>query len=177
MYAQAQPSSHADLVVEDAPWSLPYAQTESLGRARFSAVVTLSLAVLGRCAPVSSADCLPSALTFAVLLCDATEPEHSCSSVLPVPFAFSKIGVVTGLVTMAIVAYANELTSRLLTRAAAYSGKTSYEELAQWAGGHRWKVRHLISCSVLHVRACLARGGQTLNACCQCRSVVPAVRQ
>jgi solute carrier family 38 (sodium-coupled neutral amino acid transporter), member 11 len=60
-----------------------------------------------------------------------------------VPFAFSKIGVVTGLLTMAVVAYANELTSRLLTRAAAYSGKSSYEELAEWAGGYRWKVSAL----------------------------------
>jgi solute carrier family 38 (sodium-coupled neutral amino acid transporter), member 11 len=80
----------------------------------------------------------------------------SCSSVLPVPFAFSKIGVVTGLVTMAIVAYANELTSRLLTRAAAYSGKSSYEELAEWAGGRRWKVSPLIGCSDLYFPVWLA---------------------
>lgn len=62
------------------------------------------------------------------------------SSVLPIPFALSKTGVLLGCSTMALVAFCNDLTSCLLIRAAAVTGKDTYEGLAEWAGGTGWKV-------------------------------------
>ena len=62
------------------------------------------------------------------------------STVLPVPFAVSRVGLLTGALTMLLVAWANDVTSCLLVRAAAYTGHDTYEQLAFWAGGRRWKV-------------------------------------
>ncbi|KAK9868672.1 hypothetical protein WJX84_002712 [Apatococcus fuscideae] len=62
------------------------------------------------------------------------------SSVLPIPFAFSKMGVLVGLLTMAIVAGSNCLTSNLLLGAAFKTGNASYEGIAEAAGGRRWKA-------------------------------------
>lgn len=64
-----------------------------------------------------------------------------CSSVLPVPFAFSRMGVLLGVLTMAVVAYSNSLTSVLLLRAAGLTGHDSYEGVAQAVGGRAWKAR------------------------------------
>ena len=62
------------------------------------------------------------------------------SSVLPVPFAFARMGVLPGVVTALVVAYANTLTSTLLLRAAAHTGCYSYEGIAEAVGGRVWKV-------------------------------------
>ena len=64
---------------------------------------------------------------------------------LPVPFAFSRMGVLLGIVTMAIVAYSNSLTSVLLLRAAGLTGHDSYEGVAYAIGGRVWKVSPLSS--------------------------------
>jgi hypothetical protein len=62
------------------------------------------------------------------------------STILPIPFALSRTGVLVGGLTMLVVAAANDLTSCWLIRAAALTGHASYEALAEWAGGWRWKV-------------------------------------
>ena len=64
---------------------------------------------------------------------------------LPVPFAFSRMGVLLGIITMAIVAYSNSLTSVLLLRAAGLTGHDSYEGVAYAIGGRVWKVSRLSS--------------------------------
>lgn len=63
-----------------------------------------------------------------------------CSSILPIPFAISKTGVLVGCLTMVVVAWANDATSCMLIRAAGATGKPTYEALAEWAGGRAWKV-------------------------------------
>ncbi len=68
-------------------------------------------------------------------------PISACSSVLPVPFAFSRMGVLLGIITMAVVAYSNSLTSVLLLRAAGLTGHDSYEGVAYAIGGKYWKAR------------------------------------
>lgn len=45
-----------------------------------------------------------------------------------------------GIVTMAVVAYSNSLTSVLLLRAAGLTGHDSYEGVAYAIGGKYWKV-------------------------------------
>lgn len=64
-----------------------------------------------------------------------------CSSILPIPFAVSKTGVLVGCLTMLLVSWANDATSCMLIKAAAATGKPTYEALAEWAGGKPWKVR------------------------------------
>lgn len=99
-----------NFVVEDGPPArdgIP--ANDSPRRAFFSAVVTLSMAVLG-------------------------------SSVLPIPYAMARTGVLACLLTMCLVGVANALTSSMLIDAAAYTGRESYETLAEWAGGRGWKV-------------------------------------
>lgn len=59
---------------------------------------------------------------------------------LPVPFAFSRMGVLLGVLTMAVVAYSNSLTSVLLLRLAGLTGHDSYEGVAQVVGGRAWKA-------------------------------------
>ena len=62
-----------------------------------------------------------------------------CSSVLPLPFAFSRTGILLGLVTMLVVGFCNAHTCMLL-RAAGSTGHDSYEGVAEAIGGRRWKV-------------------------------------
>ncbi len=63
------------------------------------------------------------------------------SSVLPVPFAFSRMGILLGVLTMGVVSVSNSVTSVLLLRAAALTGHASYEGVAHAVGGPTWKVR------------------------------------
>ena len=58
-----------------------------------------------------------------------------CSSLLPVPYAFSKTGVLLGLLVMLVVAGSNCLTSLLLLKAAGKTGHDSYEGMALAIGG------------------------------------------
>ena len=69
----------------------------------------------------------------------------ACSSVLPVPFAISRTGVLMGLLTMLVVAYSNALTSILLLRAAGKTGHDTYEGVAEAAGGPLLKVQLAVS--------------------------------
>lgn len=59
---------------------------------------------------------------------------------LPVPYAFSKTGVLLGVLVMLVVAGSNCLTSLLLLRAAGKTGRNSYEGVALAVGGQKWKV-------------------------------------
>ena len=59
------------------------------------------------------------------------------------PYAFSKTGVLLGIVVMLVVAGSNCLTSVLLLKAAGKTGKDSYEGVALAIGGNTWKVRLL----------------------------------
>jgi hypothetical protein len=63
------------------------------------------------------------------------------SSVLPVPFAFSRLGVLAGLLVASVVSLANALTGTLLLRAAGHLGAHTFETLAYTAAGNGWKVR------------------------------------
>ena len=63
------------------------------------------------------------------------------SSVLPMPYALSKTGVLVGMLTMVLVALCNDYTTCLTISAAYTTGLDSFEALAYWAGGKRWKVR------------------------------------
>ncbi|GBF99780.1 amino acid transporter [Raphidocelis subcapitata] len=62
------------------------------------------------------------------------------SSVLPLPFAICNTGVLMGLATMAVVAWTNCATSRMLINAAGRTGRHTYEGLAEWAGGAPWRL-------------------------------------
>jgi amino acid permease len=62
-------------------------------------------------------------------------------SVLPMPYAISKTGVLVGMLTMALVALCNDYTTCLTISAAYTTGLDSFEALAYWAGGPHWKVR------------------------------------
>lgn len=62
------------------------------------------------------------------------------SSVLPVPFAVSRTGVLLGLLTMLVVSYSNALTSILLLKASGHTGHQTYEGVAEAAGGPLLKV-------------------------------------
>eukprot|EP00195_Chlamydomonas_chlamydogama_P010179 CAMPEP_0202911386 /NCGR_PEP_ID=MMETSP1392-20130828/54859_1 /ASSEMBLY_ACC=CAM_ASM_000868 /TAXON_ID=225041 /ORGANISM="Chlamydomonas chlamydogama, Strain SAG 11-48b" /LENGTH=145 /DNA_ID=CAMNT_0049601869 /DNA_START=25 /DNA_END=459 /DNA_ORIENTATION=+ len=108
------------LVVEEDPaWLSAYGRTkDSRGHALYSAIVTLTLAVLG-------------------------------STILPVPYAFSKMGVIAGVTTMMLVAFVNASTCCMLIRAAAATGRYTYEELAYWAGGRKAKVLTQVSLILL----------------------------
>ena len=82
---------------------------------------------------------------------------------LPVPFAFSRMGVLLGVLTMAVVAYSNSLTSVLLLRAAGLTGHDSYEGVAHAVAGPVWKAS---PCSpLLHAASRL----------CSCRPLMHAV--
>ncbi|RMZ56478.1 hypothetical protein APUTEX25_001325 [Auxenochlorella protothecoides] len=87
----------------------PHPRAESSSRAFTSALITLTLSILG-------------------------------SSVLPVPYAFSRTGVLLGLLTALAVSLANSLTGTLLVRAAGACGTSSYEALAETLGGPRWRA-------------------------------------
>ncbi|PRW60760.1 amino acid transporter [Chlorella sorokiniana] len=62
------------------------------------------------------------------------------SSVLPLPFAFSRLGVVPGLLIMLAVALGNALAGTLLLRAAGALDKHSFESIAEAVGGRSWRV-------------------------------------
>ena len=62
------------------------------------------------------------------------------SSILPVPFAFARTGVLLGLCTMLVVGLCNTYTSTLMLRAAALTGHDSYEGVAYAVGGRAWKA-------------------------------------
>lgn len=57
------------------------------------------------------------------------------SSVLPVPFAWSRAGVVPGALVAAAVAFANAAACRWLADAAAATGHTAFDALARDVGG------------------------------------------
>ncbi len=56
------------------------------------------------------------------------------------PYAFSKTGVLLGVLVMLVVAGSNCLTSLLLLKAAGKTGHDSYEAMALAIGGPTWKV-------------------------------------
>jgi Transmembrane amino acid transporter protein len=64
-----------------------------------------------------------------------------CSSTLPIPFAFSRLGLLLGISTMALVASCNAISSHVLLRAAGKFHHDSYEGVAEAAGGRTLKVR------------------------------------
>lgn len=73
-------------------------------------------------------------------------PALYCSSVLPLPFAFSRTGILLGLVTMLVVGFCNAHTCMLLLRAAGSTGHDSYEGVAEAIGGRTWKVGCTMAC-------------------------------
>lgn len=56
------------------------------------------------------------------------------------PYALSHTGAAVGLLTMLLVALCNDYTSMLMVAAAYETGLDSFEGLALWAGGPKWKV-------------------------------------
>lgn len=125
---------------------------ESGPRLLISAISTLTLSILGRSAACplllhASPHLLHvAAWTPGPPKQQHAEPKatHAClprSSVLPVPFAFSRMGVLLGILTMAVVAYSNSLTSVLLLRAAGLTGHDTYEGVAHAVAGPVWKAR------------------------------------
>ena len=85
----------------------------------------------------------PLARTLLVYASHAGVPPTpaACSTVLPVPFAFSRLGVLPGILLMLFVALGNALAGTLLLRCAGSLGAYSYEGLAEAVGGKSWKVR------------------------------------
>ena len=113
------------LIVETDPdWVSPYgSQKDSNRRAFYSAVVTLTLGVLGRCdcACVLASGGLISACHWHLLFPLSHLVIHPCmtclrSTILPVPYAFSKIGILVGSLTMLLVASVNDATCCMLIR-------------------------------------------------------------
>lgn len=78
--------------------------------------------------------------SVALTACDGPSclPVHS--TVLPVPYAFSKTGILAGLLTMLVVAFANDRTCCMMIESAAATGLDTYEELAMFVGGPKAKV-------------------------------------
>ena len=114
---------------------------ESSRRVLMSAVATLTLSILGRCEPLDHQRTSPTSCIIAVnVYCLADVCTIPCSSVLPLPFAFSRTGILLGLVTMLVVGFCNAHTCMLLLRAAGSTGHDSYEGVAEAIGGRRWKV-------------------------------------
>uniref|UniRef100_A0A061SAZ4 Amino acid transporter transmembrane domain-containing protein n=1 Tax=Tetraselmis sp. GSL018 TaxID=582737 RepID=A0A061SAZ4_9CHLO len=62
------------------------------------------------------------------------------SSILPMPLAFVKSGVLPGFFLMGVVAWANDFTATLLLKSAAATQTDSYESCAYCLGGRPWKV-------------------------------------
>ncbi|GLI61167.1 hypothetical protein VaNZ11_003454 [Volvox africanus] len=110
--------SHAAVLIEDDPNYISPFGKDSVAHALYSALVTLTLGVLG-------------------------------STVLPVPYAFSKTGIAAGVLTMALVAAANDATCCMMIRAAAHTGLTTFEQLSEWAGGHKARVFTQVSLILL----------------------------
>ena len=59
---------------------------------------------------------------------------------LPVPYAFSRMGVALGLLTALVVSAANAYTGTLLIRASGAANRHTFEALAQAVGGRGWRV-------------------------------------
>jgi hypothetical protein len=72
------------------------------------------------------------------------------SSVLPVPYAVSRLGVLPGLGIMLAVGLGNSLAGTLLLRSAAALDRHTYEGLAHAVGGPSWKVGAAASAPRLH---------------------------
>ncbi|GLC55693.1 hypothetical protein PLESTB_001015400 [Pleodorina starrii] len=106
------------VVIENDPDYVSPFGKDTAGHALYSALVTLTLGVLG-------------------------------STVLPVPYAFSKTGIAAGALTMALVAAANDATCCMMIRAAAHTGLTTFEQLADWAGGRRARIFTQVSLILL----------------------------
>ena len=75
----------------------------------------------------------------------------ACSSLLPVPYAFSKTGVLLGILVMLVVAGSNCMTSLLLLKAAGKTGHDSYEGVALAIGGQKWKVQSDCTLCMAHL--------------------------
>lgn len=71
------------------------------------------------------------------------------SSVLPVPYAYSRSSVAAGLLVAFVVAAFNSYTGTLLLRAAAHLQEVSYEGVAEAVGGRAWKVTAQVALVVL----------------------------
>jgi hypothetical protein len=68
-------------------------------------------------------------------------PQTSAPFVTPALYAFSPcVPPAPSRCAAGIVAAANDATCCMLVRAAAHTGLTTYEQLAEWAGGRRAKV-------------------------------------
>ena len=63
-----------------------------------------------------------------------------CSSVLSIPYAWSRLGVLCGLLTQIVVANCNALAAVLLLRTAAKVRQSTYEAVAEAVGGPVWRV-------------------------------------
>eukprot|EP00884_Botryococcus_braunii_P011112 jgi/Botrbrau1/20000/Bobra.200_1s0008.1 len=71
------------------------------------------------------------------------------SSTLPIPFAFSRLGLLLGIFTMALVAACNAVSSHVLLRAAGSFHHDSYEGVAEAAGGRTLKRVTQVSLGLL----------------------------
>ena len=131
------------------------APPDSASHAFWSATLTLTLAILGRCVaprggtggcgcrstPVNKTRSSPAVHRHLSTPGALPPALHSRSSVLPLPFVFSRLGVAPGLAVMLAVALGNALAGTLLLRAAGALDRHSYEGLAEAVGGPSWKVR------------------------------------
>ena len=63
-----------------------------------------------------------------------------CSSVLSIPYAWSRLGVLCGLLTQIVVALCNAVASVLLLRTAAKVKQSTYENVAEAVGGPIWRI-------------------------------------
>ena len=154
---------------------------EGYYRALFSATVTLTLAILGRSAQkqqslssvvetfVTPQGCAQMSACSSICM---YEPSFqlafcACSSLLPVPYAFSKTGVLLGILVMLVVAGSNCLTSLLLLKAAGKTGRDSYEGMALAIGGPTWKASETYSwiCACCSSLSCQLRRQLLLHRC------------
>lgn len=71
------------------------------------------------------------------------------SALLPIPYAFSRTGVLLGVVTSLVAGGCNIVTCLLLLRVAHITGHDSYEGVAEAIGGKSWKVLTQLSLVVL----------------------------
>ena len=62
------------------------------------------------------------------------------STILPIPFAFAQTGIMAGTLTMLLVATVNLISCHMLIDACHTTGLFTYEELAEWTAGKRFKA-------------------------------------
>lgn len=107
-----------------------------------------------------------------------------CSSVLPLPFAFSRAGVVLGIATMLVVGFCNAHTCALLLKAAGTTGHDSYEGVAEAIGGKPWKARQQLTQALLadasvrrftEDRDVRSDTNQNLICSCRCLQVITQI--